>query len=741
MLKLLLLLSILLACAVANDKVEVYATSMVTKDNIVTADGEVVVIYKDYYLSAKKALYDRNSGELELFGNIRANQGENIKLLGEYAKLNIAEKERTFKPFYMLERTSDVWISGDGSYAKDTEVEIDTGVMSGCDPNNPLWKMEFTSSDYNSDTMWLNLYNARIYIYDIPVFYTPYFGYSLDTTRRTGLLPPMVGFSDKEGFYYEQALYIAESNWWDLELKPQIRTNRGSGLYTTFRFVDSKVSKGSLTAGYFKEKEDYFLENKLANQKHYGFNFLYENSDVINEWFGTSFKGQSGLYVDVLNMNDVEYINLSTNDTTQNVTTTQLLSRINLFYNTDDDYIATYFKHYKDLNLASNETTLQNLPAIHYHNYLDTLLDDHFIYSFDIVSNNYYRSLGKSATQTDINIPLTLQTSAFDELLNLSYEANLYAQHTLFAGDEDSANPSVYEYKNGIFARNYHVVSASTQLTKAYEKSTHVVDFGAKYQREGSKTESGYYEDYKDYADFCSISTNKLNPLCSSSYPFRDFYNISDIEENLQLYFSHYLYDSLGKQVFYHRLSQNISYEDVGGGAGELENELDLQITDNVNFYNNMFYNYDESAFSKNFNKISYNGDSLNIGLSHMYQDSFLPQTTTYSPKTSYMTSSLAYKYDKHYSYSFRLDYDLERSEKKSFEVGFLYQKRCWDFGLTYLENNRPILSQVVNPGEDPASHVYDRYIYVTIRLKPIMKSDGSLSGFMFRLPDKSETN
>ncbi|MDT8339518.1 MAG: LPS-assembly protein LptD, partial [Sulfurimonas sp.] len=253
MLKLLLLLSILLACAVANDKVEVYATSMVTKDNIVTADGEVVVIYKDYYLSAKKAVYDRNSGKLELFGNIRANQGENIKLLGEYAKLNIAEKERMFKPFYMLERTADVWISGDSSYAKDTEVEIDTGVMSGCDPNNPLWKMEFTSSDYNSDTMWLNLYNARIYIYDIPVFYTPYFGYSLDTTRRTGLLPPMVGFSDKEGFYYEQALYIAQSNWWDLELRPQIRTNRGSGIYTEFRFVDSKVSKGSLAAGYFKE--------------------------------------------------------------------------------------------------------------------------------------------------------------------------------------------------------------------------------------------------------------------------------------------------------------------------------------------------------------------------------------------------------------------------------------------------------------------------------------------------------
>ena len=52
--------------------------------------------------------------------------------------------------------------------------------------------------------MWFNMYNARLYIYDIPVFYTPYFGYSLDTTRQTGLLMPSVGISSDEGFYYEQ---------------------------------------------------------------------------------------------------------------------------------------------------------------------------------------------------------------------------------------------------------------------------------------------------------------------------------------------------------------------------------------------------------------------------------------------------------------------------------------------------------------------------------------------------------
>ncbi|MDK9693278.1 MAG: LPS-assembly protein LptD [Sulfurimonas sp.] len=713
-------------------KVEVFATTMDTKENIVIADGDVVVVYQDYYLSAKKARYDRINGDLELFGSIEASQGGDIKLLGEYAKLNIANKERTFQPFFMLEKKSDVWLSGDKGYAKDTDVEVTSGVMSGCDPNNPLWKMEFTSSEYNTDTMWLHLYNARIYLYDIPVFYTPYFGYSLDTTRRTGVLPPMVGYSTKEGLYYEQSLYIAEQNWWDLELKPQIRTNRGDGLYSTFRFVDSKTSKGSISTGYFKEKQSYFEDSELANSKHYGFNFLYQNDDFINQWFNTTLKGQSGVYADIANMNDVDYINLSTNDTTKNATTTQLLSRVNLFYNEDDDYIGAYLKYYKDLTLESNEKTIQNLPALHYHTYLDTLLKNHLTYSMDIQSNNYYRQMGVGAVQTDFNVPVTLQTSLFDEYLNVAYTSHFYAQHTDFNGENRLQNSSL-EYDSGLFARNYHQFSASTRQTRAFETFTHAIEFGTQYQIDGMESQDGYYKEQielftpQQRDDYCSFATNALDP----EYTARcEFYNIANVKERLQFYFAHYLYDTLGEQILYHRVAQSVSYNKRE--ADEIENELDYQITDNINFYNNMIYNYDENGFSKDFNQISYAGESVDLGLSHMYKDRF----TTVSPITSYLTSSINYKYDKHYSYGFRHSYDLETSQKRGFEIGFLYQKRCWDFGLRYVENTRPILN--LNGISDS---IYDRYIYLTIRLKPIMSPNSNASGFAYRLPDKSENN
>ena len=700
----------------ATSKVEIYATSMDSHDDKVKAYNGVTVIYKDYFLTADEAKYDRKSGILELFGNVRATKGKNYKLLGKYAKLNISKKERTFKPFFMLEKKSKVWISADEGCAVDKDYDIKSGVLSGCNPNNPLWQMQFSSSTYNADDMWLSLYNTRIYIYDIPVLYTPYFGYSLDTRRRTGLLVPAFGMSDKEGFYYEQPFYIAEQDWWDLELKPQVRTNRGYGGYTTFRFTDSPTSKGEFTTGYFKEKDSYFTDENLLNDSHYGFNFRYDNDDFINQWFSTSLEGQSGIYVSVNNMNDVDYINLSTNDTTQNTTASQVLSRINLFYNTEKNYFGSYFKYYKDLTKETNEDTLQQIPTFQYHRYLDTFFKDHLLSSVDLKSHNITREINKKVLQTDLNIPLTLQTSLFDEYLNLSYTAYMYAQHSSFSGDE---KVSTGKYQDGIFAREHNILSISSELTKPYKDFTHVVDFGITYIFAGEDTKSGYY-DYNQ--DFCSDTENIDDPRC-------EFYNISDVDEIVKLGFSQYLFDLDGTQRIYHRLAQKIFYKNDSNKLGELENELDYKITSSINFYNNMFYNYDEHSFSKVLNKISYNGNGFNLSLSHLYKDTFLTTTNTYTPYTSYITSSATYTYNEHYSYYASLDYDLEKSFKKSSNIGFLYKKRCWEFGLKFLENTRPVLTQ------DGASSVNDRYVYFTIVLKPIMRSSTS-SNLAIRLPD-----
>jgi LPS-assembly protein len=337
-----------------------------------------------------------------------------------------------------------------------------------------------------------------------------------------------------------------------------------------------------------------------------------------------------------------------------------------------------------------------------------------------VQSNYIHREINKKVIQTDINIPVSVHTSIFDEYIDLDYTTFLYAQNSAFSGSETVPTG---EYRDGIIARNSNVVSASSQLTKAYDEFTHVVGFGSSYTFKGSETRNGFYT-YNE--EFCEDPANATHARC-------DFYGISQVKEELKLDFSQYVYDVVGQQILYHRLSQNILYTGIGSSKGDLENELEYRITDDLEFYNNMFYNHKQEKFSKIYNRLAYNSEILNISISHLYQDTFIPTTSTRRQYTDYLTSTVRYKYNKFYSYHFAYDYDLELQKKKRTEVGFLYSKRCWDFGMKYVENNRPVLDISGN-----TQGVRERYIYFTISLKPFMSTGGADSSlFAYKLPDE----
>lgn len=719
-----LLFFLLLSFALfGEDKIEIYASKMLSKAQTVEASGGVSVVYKNYLITADSSLYNRKSGELELFGHIHVNNGVKYKVLGKYARLNIAKKEKFFKPFYMTDKRTDLWMSAKDAETKDALFDIHSGTLSGCNPFHPKWKMEFSSLDYDSDAKWMNMYNTRLYLGDLPIFYTPYFGYSTDTTRATGLLMPALGISSSEGMYYAQPIYIAEQNWWDIELTPQLRTTRGKGVYQTFRFVDSAVSKGELTTGYFKEDKSYFKKYELKNQAHYGFNFKYDNSDFINSWFSTNFKGQSGLYADVSYMNDVDYINLSKNNVIDTTTATQVLSRINTFYNNENQYIGSYFKYYQNLTYTPQEQKqlLQKIPTLQYHYYLDTFLDNHLLYNMDVQTNNSARLDGKRAIQTDVTLPITLQTSFLDEYLNLSYTADFYFQHSSFSGSDKTVLPgestsTSLKLKDGYYARNTHSISLSTQLTKGYETVSHVISFGIKYKQPGEEIKNGYYKNNES----CQLASNTAE--C-------EFYNISSVHKEAQLEFIQYIYGADSSQILYHRMSQSIAFGEINQSYSELENELNYKVTSYLNFYNNMFYNYHEKRLSKALNKMKINVDGASMSLSHLYQDNFQKSDTKEQRYVNYMTSNLSYVYNRHYSFNALYNYDIQKNILKSRGVGFLYKSKCLDLGVKYQENRRPV---TINSGN---SFINDRFVFLSIVLKPIMQKSGE-SLLTYKLPN-----
>ena len=692
-----------------EERVELYGDNMEANGTIATAVGDPVALYQDQILSADELTYDRNTSIIEAMGNVNVFKAKQYHMLSDYSRVDLINETRYSKPYYMADQTSGTWISTEEAQVCKNEIDLAGGSVSGCDAYDPLWKIRFSSANYDTEAMWVNLYNARLIVNDFPLFYLPYFGYPTDKTRRSGLLIPSFGLSNSEGFYYQQPIYFAPQNWWDVEFRPQIRTSRGSGLYTDFRFVDTPSSEGSIRLGYFKEQSKYAEKYDLANLKHYGYDINYRHRAPLREWFDLELEGESGLYVDGSWMNDVDYLNLQQSDETQNVTANQVLSRINAYYSSEDNYFGTYFKHYQYLDQESNAQTIQTLPSFQYHRYLESFLDNHLLISGDAIATHFYRPDGKRAIQGDFTVPLTFQSGLFDEYLDFSYTATAFSNVIGFYGNVQSGETTNYE--QGLYAQLDHTLAFSSTLVRPYESLTHVISPSVSYTLAGERFYDGYYERYHDNGTCAPGSTDAA---C-------DYYTLNEPSDTLSFGLNNYLLES-GKQFLVDRLSQNFRYDDQGSYYGELQNELEWEISSTISYYNQTAYNHDRNRITKEQNTLRYNDGIVTAGVSHYYTDELRYDSTLSQNVTqyaSYWTADAAYQYNRNYRFFGVLAYDYREDLMKRSEIGFLYTQRCLDFGIRYVQNRRPILTNTT--GNDS---VDDSYIFITLILKPIGGSE-----------------
>jgi LPS-assembly protein len=686
----------------SNDQVWMIGEQVDANGSIVHSTTYPTLIYQDQVVSAQTLTYDNNTSVVEAFGQVNAFKGGKYHTISEYSRLNLTKETRYLKPYYSIDANSSAWISAVDATGCQSRVDLSKGMVSGCNSNNPLWKIHFTSANYDTQSQWVNMYNALLYVKDVPVMYLPYFGYPTDNTRRSGLLIPTFGFSNGEGFYYQQPLYLAPKNWWDLELRPQIRTSRGEGVYGDFRFVDGANSKGSIRFGYFKEQEAYALAHNLAFKKHYGYNLDYRNSALLSQWFGINLSGESGLYVRTSRISDVDYLNLQHSDQIYNVTSNQVISRVNSYYNGEKNYFGLYAKYYQYLDQSSNARTIQTLPEIHYHRYLESLLGNHLLINGDATVTNFYRDEGKKGIQGDIVIPIALRTSLLNGYLDASYTANSSVRMLSLSGNDANLSNAGQTFNNtnqGLYAQLSHVFKLSSTLVRPYSTFTHVMAPEVSYSSAGSHLYSGYY---KEYSVGCTVGNT--DPAC-------DFYTLNPPRDTLAFALNNYIMQR-NKQVFSDRLSQNFYRDPTGNSASELQNEAQWQVTKSLSFYNQTAFNHMRGRITKEQNTVNYADGVLSASMSHYYTDTLLGGMPTYA---SYLTANANYIYNDNYKFFSLVAYDYHANVLKREEVGFLYTTRCLDFGLKFVQNIRPIVTI-----DNASNSVNDRYVYVTIIFKPL---------------------
>jgi len=672
MFKVIALISLFLATSLfANsDNIQILADKIYGEGNVLHAKGDVVLYSDRYVMTADRAEYDKKSQIVKLYGNINIIRDSRLFVKTKYAKVNLADDSSYFNPFFLDDANSDIWIRSQISKVDNDIYYTKDAIVSSCNVYDPDWKITYSSGDYSKNTKFVTLYNSVFYIHNVPVFYTPYFSFSTDKTRRSGLLRPFFGYSSEEGIYYRQPIYFAPYKSWDLEFDPQIRAKRGAGIYSTLRFADSPYSDGSITTGYFKEKGDFAQKYNLKNMTHYGYEINYNRKKLFSDYFGEN--AQDGFLIDYKYLNDVDYLNLQRNKSY--VTSSLITSKLNYFLRRDRDYAGLYLRYFKDTSKISNDDTLQTLPKIQYHRFTEPFLFKNLLYSIDYKFNNYYRKVGINAKQNELLLPVILTFPLLGDYLDISLSENIYMTHI----DYTNESPAL---QSGQYMSNYHKISLSTDLAKKYDDFLHTISLSLDYIVPSFDDKKGYFADF--------IALNKE-------------------QKSINFQLEQFFYDNKGSLFLTHRLSQSYLFDAYDYKYGDLLNELIYKFSNDLTLTNNLTYSHKNSQISEFQTGIKYKSKFYNINILHTYKHG--PD----KGDSNIISAKLNLNYFKRYKYFANIDYDIKNRYTQNWELGVIMKKKCWDYRISYKEHVTPILTS------SGSNSVTRRGIYLMINFTPI---------------------
>ena len=688
LLSLLLSSSLISSQELRNERFQLVAKNVDSVENIVTASGEVVIYSPSYYLSANKVIYNKENETFELFDNVLVIKNNNIQTQSNYAFIDLKKDSVNQNPMFLQEQSNKIWINSKTSNKEKEEITLDSSIISSCDCLDPIWSIRASSADYDTESKWINAYNPRLYVKDVPVFYSPYIGFPTDTTRRTGLLLPTLGYSGGEGLLYSQPIYFAPADNYDIEVIPQVRTQRGSGAYTYYRYADSPNSLLSMKTGIFKEKEDYYLENNLENQEHYGFDIDYTRREIFSEN-----NSQDGLFTSLNYLNDIEYITIEEDDDLTS-TDKKVESKINYFYDTPDYYGGAYGRYYIDGSKKSNDATLQELPQVQFHSYNKELLLDNFVYSFDTKYRNYTRNEGLTANIYEMSLPLSYSKHFVDDYIYT------FVENKTTVSKYDYDNFRNLRYEDGTLVQNRTSVGMGSDLIKPYEDYLHAVNLKAEYIVPKNLEKDG---------DLYQITTEK-NSLKESELKA---FPTPNEEKNISLSANQSLYSKYNlKQLVNHKISQSILYDELDNPElQDLDNYLKIN-HDYGSISGKAVYNIEDQQFVENTADTNFVYKDLSLNLGYYKSKETDNVFNDREDLESYRVGT-SYKISKDYKFSYYENYNLHENIKSKQGVSFNIDDSCWNLDLRY-ENE-------VVPSSSTNYEVIDqRIVYVNVILKPL---------------------
>lgn len=262
--------------------------TVITADSVEAKQGQVLeatgnaeLRKDDQLIRADHLLFLQESNELFADGSVRleksdaAMTGPSLKVNLETNSAEMAQPEFFLNNSNLRGSAESMRIEGKQNYI------FEKAVYTSCPVGNDDWLLKMGELELDRSSQVGTAYHARIEFMGVPMLYTPWMNFPISDQRRSGLLGPVIGNTNKGGREITIPVYWNIAGNYDATFSPRIIQNRGTLYDNEFRYMGSSYT-GKLDYGEL-------LHDKLAqrNRSH--------TSLVHVQNFGGGFNGSLNL--------------------------------------------------------------------------------------------------------------------------------------------------------------------------------------------------------------------------------------------------------------------------------------------------------------------------------------------------------------------------------------------------------------------------------------------------------------
>ncbi|WP_457641713.1 LPS-assembly protein LptD [Persephonella sp.] len=610
-------------------------------DGKLIAEGNVIVHYKDYVLSADRIIYDPDDENIYLEGNIRI-KTKSFDLEGDKGWWNVETEEGeifnikgiVYKKYYL--KAKSLRKKGDRFYFKKGEFSL-------CPFDRYDWYLKSSSGSIKENDK-LIAYNLTFRFCKVPVFYTPLFYYPTGS-RETGFLIPIIGQDTYNDVTLKLPFYLVTGRSSDMTFTFDYRNNQGLGLDVEFRYKFSKneMFKGNIF--YFKEKGEGFwwegrdispLENRwwIHGKSRFRWNDfkVFFNLEIPSDpYFYEDFYNTSTLYK--------RY---------RSYTKSQLLA----IYDNRDYSVEINFDYLYDLSKPTNEETLQRLPEMRFYLKKRNIWSKLPLYfDFLSVNTNFYREKGDTGIRSD-------------NLFNISFYTNFKKVSNIF---ETHQRTTVYintkDTKHGNAIRNLFHIRNITRMVeyRKYSSFTHSIipQISFNYISKVKQDDLPYFDREDRIFSAKDIDISIFNIL---NFKGSDFFRW-EISAGYTFLDSYYVGDKVYKGNI--KPGKNSLYFNINGIRGE----------------NTIFYDFDKSQITRSISSFSMPIKGLfTYSVAHSF-DKGIDQDSLHQVNNTISFSI------KNISFKGSILSNLKDGYIQQKRANIVLNRKCWSLSFTYIED------------------------------------------------------